>query len=65
MNTQRPQLGSPNYHLPEDTYWACNSRYNGISQMAKFTTDHNIMTIASRSRLKNQSISKTVLKQLV
>jgi hypothetical protein len=42
------------YHLPNNAYWVCNSKYNGLSQISKLDTTRfaTIGELARISKLK-------------
>jgi hypothetical protein len=53
-------------HLPSGSYWVCNSKYNGLSQIAK-AKPLSARICDAREHigvLKNRKISSTILKQL-
>jgi hypothetical protein len=54
------------YHLPNNSYWVCNSKYNGLSQLAKHQplSERIITSRAQVGVLKNTKISTRILNQL-
>lgn len=52
-----------NYHLPNGAYWACNSKYNGISEVSKLNTGVSLRE-ARVTHLTNLKISNSIAKQL-
>lgn len=57
---------SKEYHLPNNSYWVCNSKYNGLSQLAKYSLpSERVLTKHTQfGILTNRSIPARIAKQL-
>lgn len=57
---------SKEYHLPNNSYWVCNSKYNGLSQLAKYlpASERVLAKHTQIGILTNRSISTRIAKQL-